>query len=320
MKSRLLLFLFVWGMFFGGYSQRKDIFIEREDSIVKLHKSILFDPNTIFRYQKNEQLLFLLEETLELKNSMSYPFDSLKTISVLTSPDQKIRIFTWYLVSDEGIHEHYGYLQVYDENEKRYKLYSLIDKWKQINNPDAQVLSVWNWYGAFYTEIVEMNGANNKKYYTLLGWNGRNIFSQSKVIEILSLNNKSVPVFGAAVFKGYAKKRTMRIVFEYAKRAPFHLNYEKQFYTQKSAKKDKKTNKYIVDTLSANMIIFNRLIPMDETLEGIPQFLVGEASLNDGFIEKDGKWLFLSDIIAGNPDKPLPPRNHKPKKYYTPVQ
>ncbi|MDR2406489.1 MAG: hypothetical protein LBE13_00025 [Bacteroidales bacterium] len=320
MKSRWLLFLFILSIFFNGYSQRKDIFIEREDSIVKLHKSILSEPNTILRYQKNEQLLFLLEETLDLKNSMSYPFDSLKTISVLTSPDRKIRIFSWYLVSDEGVHEHYGYLQAYNEEKKDYKLYSLIDKWKQINNPEAQVLSVWNWFGAMYTEIIEMNGINNKTYYTLLGWNGRNIFSQCKVIEIMSLNNKGVPVFGAFVFKGYAKKRIMRIVFEYAKRSPFVLHYEKQFYTQKSAKKDKKTNKYSVDTLSANMIIFNRLIPMDETLQDIPQFMVGEASLTDGFIEKDGKWLYIPDVIARNPDRHLPHREHKSKKFYTPLQ
>ncbi|MDR0603418.1 MAG: hypothetical protein LBG80_03835 [Bacteroidales bacterium] len=320
MKSPLILFLFILCIFFKGYSQRKDTFIEREDSIVKLHKSIILETNTILRYQKNEQLLFLLEETLDLKNSMSYPFDSIKTISVLTSPDKKVRIFSWYLVSDEGVHEHYGYLQAYDEEKKQYKLYSLIDKWRQINNPEAQVLSVWNWFGAMYTEIIEMNGVNNKTYYTLLGWNGRNIFSQCKVIEILSLNNKGVPVFGAFVFKGYAKKRTMRIVFEYAKRSPFLLHYEKQFYTQKTNKRDKKTNKYLMDTLSADMIIFNQLIPMDETLQDIPQFLVAEASLNDAFIEKDGKWLFLSGIIARNPDKPLLHRVYKTKKFYTPVQ
>jgi hypothetical protein len=320
MKSKLILFLLISCLFLRAYSQRKDTFGVLEDSIVRLHKSIIFEPNTILRYQKNEQLLFLLEEMLEMKNSISYSFDSLKTISVLTSPNKKVRIFTWYLVNDENVHEHYGYLQAYDEEKKQYKLYSLIDKWQQINNPEAQNLTIWNWFGAMYTEIIEINGANNKTYYTLLGWNGRNIFSQCKVIEILSLNNKGIPSFGAPVFKGYARSRTMRIVFEYAKRSPFQLHYDRQFYTQKSDKKDKKTKKFLVDTLIADMIVFNRLIPMDESLQDIPQFLVGEASMNDAFIEKSGRWIYIPDIVARNPDKPLPTRNYKPKKLYTPVQ
>jgi hypothetical protein len=320
MRNRLILFLFILVTFFNGYSQRKETFIALEDSIVRLHKSILLEANTIFRYQKNEQLLFLLEETLELKNSISYPFDSLKTISVLISSDRKIRIFTWYLVNDEGVHEHYGYLQTYDEEKKQYKLYTLIDKWQQINNPAAQNLTVWNWFGALYMEIIEIKSMNDKTYYTLIGWNGKDILSQCKVIEVLSINNKGVPSFGAPIFKGYTKTRIMRIVFEYAKRSSFHLHYEKQFYTQKSTKKDKKTNKYLTDTLSTEMIVFNRLIPMDETLQGIPQFMVGEASINDAFIEKEGKWIYIPDIIARNPDKPLRPKEQRTRNFYTPVQ
>jgi hypothetical protein len=320
MKNKLILSLFISGLFFSVYSQRKDTFIALEDSIIRLHKSLLFETNTILRYQKNEQVLFLLEEVLELKNSISYPFDSLKTISVLTSPDKKVRIFTWYLVNNDGVHEHYGYLQAYDEEKKQYKLYSLTDKWQKIINPVAQTLTIWNWYGALYLELIEIKGTNDKTYYTLLGWNGGNIFSQCKVIEVLSLNNKGIPTFGAPLFKGYSKKRIMRVVFEYAKQSPFHLHYEKQFYTQKSTRKDKKTNKYLMDTLSTQMIVFNQLIPMDESLEGISQFMVGEASMNDAFLEKDGKWVFISNIIARNPDKPLPSKEYKPRNFYTPVK
>jgi hypothetical protein len=320
MKNKLCLSLFIVGMFLNGHSQQKNTFDTWEDSIVSLHKSLLFETNTILRYQKNEQLLFLLEEVLELKNSISYPFDALKTISVVTSPDRKVRIFTWYLINNEGVHEYYGYLQAYDEEKKQYKLYSLTDKWKKINNPMAQVLTIWNWYGALYSEIIEIQGYNNKTYYTLLGWNGGDIFSQSKVIEVLSLNNKGVASFGAPIFKGYVKKRIMRVIFEYAKLSPFHLHYEKQLYTQKSTRKDKKTNKYIIDTLSAEMIIFNQLIPMDESLQDIPQFMVGEASMNDGFMEKEGRWVFVAGIIARNPDKPLPAKKYKPRNLYTPVK
>jgi hypothetical protein len=76
------------------------------------------------------------------------------------------------------------------------------------------------------------------------------------------------------------------------------------------------------------MIVFNRLIPMSEGLKEIPQIMVGEASLNDAFIEQDGKWVFKPDVIATNPPppkkplpkKPLPQREYKKREYYTPVQ
>ena len=321
MKKQILLFLLTVGMVVSGYAQKRE-FAALEDSIVKLHKSILLERNTILKYQKNEQLLYLLEETLELKNSISYPFDSLKTISILTSSDKKIRIFTWFLVNDDGLHEHYGFVQTYNEDKKQYRVCTLIDKWKRIKNPPAQVLGCDNWFGAMYYELIEIKAPNNATYYTLLGWNGGDIFSQRKIIEVLSVNNKGIPSFGARIFHGYAKTRPMRIVFEYAKYTPFLLHYDKQTYTEKTTQRDKKTNKYIVGTFTTEMIVFNQLIPMDETLQNIPQFMVGEASMNDAFVEKDGKWVYKSNIIANNRDeKPPPPKEQrKPRIFYEPVR
>jgi hypothetical protein len=65
------------------------------------------EENAIAKYQKNESLLYLVEEALSQRNSINYPFDSLKTMSVLISPDKKVRLFTWYLVDDEGFHDHF---------------------------------------------------------------------------------------------------------------------------------------------------------------------------------------------------------------------
>ena len=54
----------------------------------------------------------------------------MKTISVLTSPDKKIRILTWYLIDNDGTHEHFGFLQAYNEEKERYVVYTLTDKWQ----------------------------------------------------------------------------------------------------------------------------------------------------------------------------------------------
>ncbi|MCL2132390.1 MAG: hypothetical protein FWH36_08095 [Lentimicrobiaceae bacterium] len=303
----------------GGFAQRKEnVFAVMEDSIVNLHRSMTSERESAIRYQQNEKLLYILEKTLGLNNSISYPFDSLKTIAVVTSPDKKIRIFTWYLVGDKGVHEHYGFVQAYNENQKRYMVYPLIDKWQKVDRPTGKVLACDNWFGAVYTKLIMVKGSSGT-YYTLLGWNGGNIFSQYKLIEVLTLNDRSRPVFGSPVFRGYGKNsRPVRIVFEYSKKGYMYLNYEKQTYTQRSAAKNKKTKQYTIEKITANMIVFSRLIPMREGLQNLPQMMVGEISINDAFVEQDGKWVFKQDIIAGNPSKPMPQRERKREKYYTP--
>jgi len=198
-------------------------------------------------------------------------------------------------------------------------VYPLIDKWQRVDNAEAKVLACNNWFGALYTKLIEVKGSTST-YYTLLGWNGGNIFSQYKVIEVLTFNERGVPVFGSPMFRNYGKGRLVRIVFEYSKKGYMSLNYEKQSYLQRSATKNKKTNQYTTTKITTDMIVFSRLIPMREGLRDIPQSMVGETSLIDAFIEQGGKWFFKSDIVAGNPDKPLPKREQKTRVYYTPAQ
>jgi hypothetical protein len=322
MKNKIVFGLMFSLFVVGGYAQRKSDFVVMEDSIARLHRSIISERNAAVRYQQNEKLLYVLEETLGLNNSMSYPFDSIKTIAIVSSSDKKVRLFTWYLIDDKGVHEHYGFVQAYNEAKKRYMVYPLIDKWQKVETPSAKILPCDNWFGALYTKLIEVKGSNGT-YYTLLGWNGGTIFSQYKLIDVLTFNSQGKPVFGSQVFRGYGKGKPTRILFEYSKKGSLHLNYEKQAYTQRSATKNKRTNQYTTKKIFADMIVFNRLIPMSEGLKEIPQIMVGEASLNDAFIEQEGKWVFKFDVIATNPPppkKPLPQQEHKKREYYTPVQ
>ena len=326
-KRRIIFFVAFFLLLAGGYAQRKSDFAMWEDSIVNLHRSSITEPNSAIRYEKNETLLYVLEETLGLNNSMSYPFDSIKTIAVVSSPDKKVRIFTWYLVDTKGTHEHFGFVQAYHPAKKRYMVYPLIDKWQKAakDNLVAKTLSCDNWFGALYTKLIEVKGSNGMTYYTLLGWNGGDIFSQYKVIEVMTINpntQQGKPLFGSQVFRKDGKNmKFTRIVFQYAKKGYMHLGYEKQVYTQRSATRNKKTKQYTIEKIPANMIIFNRLIPLREGLKEIPQIMVGEISINDAFVEQGGKWHLKLDVIAANPDnKPLPKREQKKRAYYTPVQ
>lgn len=312
-----IIWIFLGCVFFItiSYAQRKEMYKAFEDSIINLHKEILLERNSIIKYQKNEDLLFLMEEVLGQKNSINYTFDSIRTISILTSPDKKVRIFTWYLIDDDGTHEHFGYVQAYNEDKNRYMIYTLTDKWRQISNPESRTLDYLSWYGAVYSKLI-MTEINNKKYYTLLGWNGGTLFSQFKIIDVLSFNSRGNPIFGAFIFRSYGKGKPARIVFEYAKQSNLNLRYEKQSFAQRSTKRIKGNYRYQIDTVFTPMIIFDHLIPMDESLQKVPQYYVGESSLNDGFIEKDGRWYFKQGVIGRNPDKSLPKYDYKPKQYY----
>ena len=321
---RRLLFAFIGFVLICSplYGQRKEIFRAFEDSIVHLHREILNERNSVLRYQKNEKLLKRVEDALKLRNSINYSFDSIKTISILTSPDKKVRVVTWFLISENGTHEHYGFVQTYSNEEGHYVVYPLNDSWQRIVNPATQLLTPDTWFGALYTQIIQTKD-DDKTYYTLLGWNGGNLFSQYRIIEVLSIQHDK-PVFGANIFRNY-NKRTMRVLFQFAPVGKLNLSYEKQSIAQKPEKKHKKGKKHKnektgPDTLHVQMIIFDRLVPIDEHLQKIPQYYVGESSLNDAFIQQNGKWYFHPDVIGRNPDRPLPAYERKTHNEYRPVK
>ncbi len=298
------------------WAQHKGDMAAMEEEVIALHKSMLTEPVSELRYQKNEKLLYLMEEMLGMKNSFNYKFDSLKTISVLTAPDKKVRVFTWYVMDDRSNCEYFGFIQSYNEQQKRYMLYPLTDKSKRIVNPATQQLTHNSWFGAIYSRLLETK-TSSRTYYTLLGWNGGDIFSQYKVIDVLTINTKGAPVFGAPIFRNYSKTKVYRIIFEYARNAKLHMDYSREYISKRSAKKDKHTHRYTYDTVPADMIIFNRLIPMDETLANVPQYYVPEASLNDGFVEQDGRWIFKPGVEGRNKFGPKVPDANTLRKDYT---
>ena len=313
MRKYFSIILILCALATTSYGQRKETFRAFEDSIVHLHREILNENNAILRYQKNEKLQQLLRDVLEQRNSFNYNFDSIKTISILCSPDKKVRIFTWYLIDDNGMHDHFGFIQAYHSEKGKYVVYPLTDCWSKITNPMTQSLSPEHWFGALYTQLIQVKD-EEKTYYTLLGRNGGNIFSKYYLIEVLHFAHDR-PVFGANIFRNYGK-RNLRILFEQAAVGYFHLAYEKQGVVQTS---DKKKNANTLDTLYVNMIIFDRLIPMDESLQKLPQYYVGEASLNDAFIEQNGKWYFRTDVLGRSPDVDNSRRNRNSGEEEIPI-
>ena len=68
------------------------------------------------RYNANEQVMNIMEEALLQPKSFKWDWKLNKAVSVLTSDDDKFRVFTWTVLNDWGEHECFGYMQVYNEN------------------------------------------------------------------------------------------------------------------------------------------------------------------------------------------------------------
>lgn len=326
--SLMLLFCFID----NTKGQFVSVFTEFEDTLKKLGPIILNGKDDFVRYEANEKFLMLFEEALTIDDSFDYPFDSLITISRLVSPDKKFKIFSWNLPLADGTYEHFGIIQSYNSRKKQYDIYLLQDKSDEIITLEYQVLNENNWYGAHYYKLIYIK-SRSKQYYTLLGWDGNDNLSTKKVIEILSFRSTGKPVFGAYIFRNY-KKRTKRIIFEYSSRAAMTLTYSTQHYDVVTVKRKKrgprKNNKWKKQKaeekkinrkkIKAKMIIFDRLVPLDLSLEGQYQFYVPVTHIYDALIFQKGKWVFIKDIDARNPKQPeyKKPTNRPQKDFYTP--
>lgn len=262
-----------------------------EDSLKILLKTITFSQNDFDKYEANKRFLLIMEDALDYDRKLLYPFDSLKNLSKLLSPDKMFRIISWQIPKIDGTYEYFGFIQSFNPKQKKYIINQLVDKSIEIISPETQNLDAAHWFGALYYKII-ITQSNSKLLYTLLGWNGNNPLSRKKIIEILYFRKNGEPVFGYQCFRNY-NKGCKRIIFEYSAEVYMSLKYEKQsFIIPKNHKKKKELNEVL--------IVFDRLVPIDESLTGNFQYYVPETNILDGFTFQDGKWLFVKDVNARN--------------------
>ena len=210
--------------------------------------------------------------------------------------------------------DNFGFIQVYNEGRKKYVLFPLYDKRTTLDYPKTMVGNHNRWYGAVYYTIIPVK-EKDFTYYTLLGWNGNDIFTNQKIIEVLHFNKETVPVFGARIFKNYPE-RVSRVILEYSKNAVLHLNYEHQQYAVSTGKMNPKTHQLEYKNVDSPMIIFDELIPMEDQMQSISAYMVPESSINQGFIENDGKWVFMKSVRGTNPDRVRPNYQYKNREFY----
>jgi len=244
-----------------------------QDSLNHLGKKFINNETEMERMNANSQFIQTLVQALKISHSFSFPFDSVKTITIINSPDNKFRIISWHIAFDDGSYRFYGTIQINAGDQL--KMFPLTDYSPYIKNPEDTVADNSKWFGAQYYKIIPVNTGTNLSY-VLLGWKGYTDKSTKKVIEVLSFDRSGKPVLGMPIFDGNGKTRK-RVVFEYSRQVSMLLKYETE----------------------RHMIVFDNLAPPDKKQKGKFDLYGPDLSYN-GYQLKDGRWHYIDNIDMRN--------------------
>ena len=254
-----------------------------EDSLIMLGDSLVQGSNYEVREASCVALIPTLVRGLKTEGSFDYPFDRLRTISVVQPKDGSFRIFTFQMELWDRTYRYFGAIQ---GNSKELELIPLIDASLYINPDIAQdtLLDSDNWYGALYYNVVKQKYKGNS-YYFLFGLDSWDMFSTKKVMDVLWFDKKSDKVmFGAPLMhlpvdsarrgdKG-DKLHVKRFILEYGERASVTLNYDP--FLEK--------------------IIYDHLIPEDPRSEGIKSTYISDGTY-EGFEWTKSGWKHIPKVF-----------------------
>ncbi|MCB0661817.1 MAG: hypothetical protein KDC24_03675 [Saprospiraceae bacterium] len=255
-----------------------------EDTLAILSFAMVNDSTPVKRFASCQKFIKTLVQALKNENSFYYPFERIRTVSIIYPPDSTFRIFSWQLYVDINEYHYYGTIQM---NEPELKMYPLIDRSGQVSNPESAILKKDNWYGALYYNVLPFPDSSGQ--YLLFGYDAFEFFNKRKFVDVLSFKTGE-PVFGAPVFEKEVKKDETKIVdrfvLEYGSDAKVKLNYDK----------------------SLNMIVFDHLVLMASPYPDQDFMNVPDGDI-DGMYYEDKIWKFkprIYDQILEEPPRPAP--------------
>jgi len=217
-----------------------------------------------------------LVRALQIKNSFYYPFDSVKGISKLYSPDTTFRIFTWIISYDDYYSRQKGAIQ-FRTSDGSLKLLPLRDVSEFTNNPMDSARTRGNWIGAMYYNIIK-NQYKGKNYYTLFGFDNNSAMSSMKWIEVLTFNEKNEPIFGGPFFS-YANDSIPK---------PTRYRFNIEF------KKDTRVLVNYIEDLQ--MILVDHLV--SENGDDEHQWTYVPDGDQEGFKWENGKWVHIDKVFT----------------------
>lgn len=251
-----------------------------EDTLAMIAFLVVNDSIESERFGACRQLITRLVQTLKTPNSFQYPFDRLKSISILAPPDSSFRIFTWQLYVNDSTYRYYGAIQ---RNSQELQLFPLIDRSDSLDyKPLRETLTPDRWYGALYYTLRQFDTKEGRKYL-LIGYDAFEFFEKRKLIEVLYFDEKGQPKFGAPVFQKEKTPRggpEYRQIYQYAAESSVRCNWDELY----------------------QMVLVDHLIPIPSPygrgFMGVPD------GSYEGFKLEKGQWKFIEKVFNDFQEEP----------------
>jgi hypothetical protein len=246
-----------------------------EDTLGLFAYAVVNDSIEHERFGACRALITTLVRALKTENSFRYPFEQLKSISILVPPDSSFRIFTWQLFVNDSTYRYYGAIQL---NRPDLQLFPLVDRSFEMEAvPTHEQLPPDRWYGALYYNLRQFDTPREGRRYLLFGFDSPSFFERRKILDVLSFGADGKPVFGAPVFDrpGTASNRPgeMRLALDYSAEASVRLNWDEQY----------------------KMILFDHLVAMPSPF-GPGMTYVPDGSY-DGLKLEKGRWKYVDKVF-----------------------
>lgn len=305
---------------FNSIAQNINFLNKLQDSILVYSSKLTISNSMEIKNEANEKLIKFITKAARQEKSIDFNFDSLKIVSVLTSDDKVLRIFTWLIPYDDGSYLYSGVIQAYSKSKKLYNLTVLNDYTTKIIRPMKKTLTAKKWYGARYYQLITKK-YHGKKYYTVIGWKGIDGVLTSKVIDVIDIKSNGRLVFGYGIFNmddsDYFTRNThpKRVIFTFSAEVHMNLAYQQQTILKKvkdsrlksspipvgfNAQKKEVRTKPKYKKIVAKMIVMDQIAPTNPSMEGIYQFYIPKINVIDALYFERGKWKYYSDIDARN--------------------
>jgi len=237
---------------------------------------------------------------LSIPGSVKYPWDSLKNVAKIESPDGLFRLYNWNVPLISGSNRYFCLFQ-FKGSLKKIPAMALSDFSDSVSEPGYFNGDSLHWYGALYYKVIPFEMKNKKTAYILLGWDGISREISGKLIEVLAFDDNGAPKFGASVFPDYEDGKLQRIIFRFSSSAGMSLRYKFQTLPGKAVWNSKK-REYTTETESRWMIVFDHLMPLDPQLEGQYKLYVSASESAEGFVYENYSWNYVREFDARNPE------------------
>lgn len=246
-----------------------------EDSLVRAADSMYnaYIPDT--RIGLSERFARQLVRALKIPNSYYYPFDSLKKLVNIISPDDNaFKIFNWEITPNNISRRYYGAIQMPQES---LKLFGLSDYTEQLGKgAEDSILTGGKWFGALYYRIFPVEVQGNK-IYTMFGYNDGGQLTTRKVLEPMMIDAQKGVRFGAPIFgvasTNFPRQRVNRFILEYKKGVNASMNWDSEH----------------------NVIVFDKLVSLSN--DPGRKYTYAPSGGYDGFKWANETWNYLMDLI-----------------------